>query len=72
MYFQKYRLRKTWLDICLKSRLPEDPSTDNMANGRNHCGNMKDSTFPIFINHCGGNYVAKSSFSEIQNPKAVC
>ena len=54
MYFRKYRLRKTWLDKCLKSRVPEDPSTDNMANGPKHYCNLNDSTFRIFINHCKG------------------
>ena len=25
MFFQKYRLRKTWLDLCPKSLVSEDP-----------------------------------------------
>ena len=62
MYFQKYRLRKTLLDQCLKSHVSQDPSTDNMANGWKDCCNLNESTFPIFINNYGGNYVAKSSF----------
>ena len=30
MYFWTYRLRKTWLNKCLKSPVSEDPSTSNM------------------------------------------
>ena len=33
MYLSNYGLRKTWLDICLKSTVLEDPSTSNMVNG---------------------------------------
>ena len=49
MYFWTYGLRKTWLDKCLKSPVWEDPSTSNMENGPNHCWNLNDSTFIIFI-----------------------
>ena len=62
MHFRKYRVLKAWLDKCLKSRVSKDPSTDNMANGSRHCYNLNDSTFTIFINHYGGNYVGKSLF----------
>ena len=59
MYFRKYQLRKPSLDECLKNRVSEDPSTDNMANGSKHFWNLNDSTF---INPCGGNYVGTSFF----------
>ena len=49
MYFWTYGIRKTWLDKCLKSPVWEDPSTSNMENGPNHCWNLNDSTFTIFI-----------------------
>ena len=62
MYFRKYRLQKRWLHKCLKSRVSEDPLTDNMANGSKHWSNLNDSTFIIFINHCEKNYVVKSLF----------
>ena len=62
MSFGNYRLRKRWLDKCLTSHASEHPSTNNMANGSKHCCNMNDSNFTIFINHCGRNYVGKSSF----------
>ena len=51
MYFRKYRLRKKWLDKCLKSRVSEDPSNGNIANGSKHCCNLNDSTLAVFINH---------------------
>ena len=51
MYFQKYRLRKTWLDKCLKSRVSEDPELENMENWSKECSNQNDSTFTKFINH---------------------
>ena len=44
---------------CLTSRVSEDPSTDKIAKGREHCSNLNDSTFTIFINHREGNYVEK-------------
>ena len=72
MYFWNYRLRKTWLDKCVKSPLSDDPSKDNMANGSKHCCNLNDSALTIFSNQCEGNYVAKVSFSDIQNPKTFC
>ena len=62
MYFRKYRLRKKWLDKCLKSRVSEDPYTDNKANGSKHCCNLNSSTFRIFINHCEGSCIGKSLF----------
>ena len=62
MYFPKYCLRKTWLDKCLKSRVSEDPSTDNMSNGSKHCRNLNDSTFTIIIKYSGANYVGKCLF----------
>ena len=52
MYFWNYRLRKTWLEECLKSPTSEDPSTRNFVNGLRHCSNLHDSTFIIFIDHC--------------------
>ena len=72
MYFWNYWLRKTWLDQYLKKCVSQDASTDNIGNGKKHCCNLNDSTFTIFITHCGRNYVKKVSFSDIKNPMAVC
>ena len=62
MYFRKNRLRETWLDKCLNSRVSEDPSTENMINGSKHCWNLNDSTFTIFINQCEDNCIGKGLF----------
>ena len=59
---RELRLRKTWLDKCLKNRVSEDPATNNTANALKHCCNLNDSIFNIFINHCEGNCVGKSQF----------
>ena len=60
MYFRKYRLRKIWLDNCVKSRVSEDPEADNTKNGWKHCSNMKNSAFRIIINHCEGSSIGRS------------
>ena len=62
MYFQNYRLRKTWLDQCLKSSVSQYPSTDNTVNGPQHYCNLNDRTFTIFINHPKGSFIGKSPF----------
>ena len=49
MHFLTYGIRKTSSDKCFKSPVWEDPSTSNMENGPNHCWNLNDSTFIIFI-----------------------
>ena len=53
MYFWTYRLGKTLLEICLKSRLSEDPWTSNLVNGPKLCWNLNNSTFTIFIDPRG-------------------
>ena len=60
MYFRNYRPRKTQLDKCLKSTVWDDPSTANMVNRPKHWFNLNASIFTIFIDHCEGNWVAKS------------
>ena len=71
MYFSKCRLRKTWLDKCLKSHVSEDPYTDNMENWSKQCSNLNDSTFTKFINTLKVVGLEKVSFSDTQNPKTV-
>ena len=63
MYFRYYRLQKTWLDNCLKSRVSDEPQTDNMENGSEKCCNLNDSNFTKFINNCEGSCIGKSVFS---------
>ena len=36
MYFQNYRLRKPWVDKCIKSLILEGNSKRNMVNGPKH------------------------------------
>ena len=55
--FPENSLRKIWLHKCLKSRLSEDPYTENTANGSKHCSNLNDRTFRIFINQCEGSCI---------------
>ena len=62
MYLRKYRLRKMWLNNCLKSPVSEDPSTGKIGNWLKHCCNLNDSTFTTFINHCEGIFVGKTPF----------
>ena len=54
MYFRKYRLRNTWLDIWLKSPVSDEPLKGNMVNGPKDCCNINDSTVTIFSNHFKG------------------
>ena len=62
MYFEKSRLRKIWLDKCLKNRVLEDPYTDNAENGLKHCCNLNGCAFSIFIKHFVGSCVGKRFF----------
>ena len=55
MCFGHYGLRKTWLDIWLKSPVSEDSLTGNMVNGTKHCCNLNDSTVTLFSDHFEGN-----------------
>ena len=71
MYFPKYRIRKTWLDKCLKRRVSEDPQTDNMENWLKQCSYLNDSTFTKFINTVKAVALEKVSPSDTQNPKTV-
>ena len=65
--FPKLRIPNTCLDKCLKSLVPEKPSTYNMVNGPKQCWNHHHSTFIIFINHCPGNAVEKVPLIDWQN-----
>ena len=55
MYFGSYRLRKPWLDKCLKGLVSEDPSISNMVRGTKHCSSLNGTTFTKFIDHCERN-----------------
>ena len=62
MYLGNYRLKKTWLDQCLKSPVSEYPSKRNMANAPKHCSHLKDSPFTTFIDHWEVNCPTKSLY----------
>ena len=62
IYFWGYRLRKTRLDICLKSPASDYFSKRNMVNESQPCLNLNDKTFTIFIDQQEGSLVAKSLF----------
>ena len=53
---------KNVVRIDLKKCVSQDASTDNIANGSKHCCNLNDSTFTIFINHCGRSCIGKNLF----------
>ena len=55
MFFRNYALRKTWLDICDKSPVSEDPLLRNMVNWFKHCFDLENSTVTIFTDHLEGN-----------------
>ena len=62
MYFGKSHLGKIWLDKRQKSRISEDPQTENMANPLKRYSNLNDSTVTKLINHCEGSCIGKSLF----------
>ena len=55
MYFRNYALRKTCLDVGLKSPVSGDPSKGNMVNGPTKCWNLNGSNVTIFSDHFEGN-----------------
>ena len=67
MYLQDYRLRKTWLCKCLKSRVSENRLTDNMANLSKHCCDLNDSTFTKVIDHCDDSSIGKKCLLVLYN-----
>ena len=55
MWLRNYGLRKAWLNKSLKILVAEDHWTNNILRRINHCSNVNDNTFTIFIDHCEGN-----------------
>ena len=72
MYFRNYGRQKMWLDKCLKSPISDDPLTGNMVNRPRFWFSLNASSFTIFVDHCGGNWVGKSCFSDMQSLKTFC
>ena len=71
MYFRKYRLRKIWLDKFLKSRVSEDPETDNKENGSRHCSNLMTAPLQYLLITLKVVAFEKVSFSHKQSSKAA-
>ena len=51
MYFQNYRMSKTWLNHSLESAVLEPPSPVEVLIGTKHLSNLHQSTFIIFFDH---------------------
>ena len=62
MYFRNYGLRKTCLDIWLKSAVSDDPFIGNMVNVPKQCFNLNDSTVTIFSDDFERTWFRKSLF----------
>ena len=50
--FLNYGLQKTQSDKCLKSAVSEYLLTSKMVNVPEHCSNLNDGTFIIYIDYC--------------------
>ena len=72
MYFRYERLRKTWLDICLKSLSLEERLTANVINRPKQSCNMNDSTVTTFTYQFKVNESEHVSFGDLQNLITVC
>ena len=71
MYFRNYRLRKTWLDQCLKCPVSEDPTKSNMVNAPKHCSNLKDTSLPYLLITGKSIVLEKVSVRYVQKLKTV-
>ena len=69
MYFPYYRLRKKWLDQCLKSPVSEDTLKSKMKNEPKYL--EISMTAPYFLSNVKKVDPRKVSFSDIQNLKTV-
>ena len=73
MYFRNYRIRKKWLDKCLKTPVSEEPSTSNMLKtGANTFAIWTTAPLPQLLIILKVIELEKVSFSAMQNLKTVC
>ena len=72
MYFRNDRLRKTWLDKCLKSPVSEDPSTSDMVNDPNTVEICTTATLSYLLITVEATKLEKVSLSDMQNLRTVC
>ena len=71
MYFQYYRLRKTWLDERLKSPVSEDPLKSNMENAPKYVEIWMKAPLPYLLIAMKAIDLQKVSLSDMQNLKTV-
>ena len=71
MYFQYYRLRKTWLDERLKSPVSEDPLKSNMENAPKYVEIWMKARLPYLLIAVKAIDFQKVSVSDTQNLKTV-
>ena len=71
MYFPYYRLRKKWLDQCLKSPVSEDTLKSKMKNEPKYLEISMTAPLPYFLSNMKKVGPRKISFSDIQNLKTV-
>ena len=71
MYFPYYRLRKKWLDQCLKSPVSEDTLKSKMKNEPKYLEISMTAPLPYLLSNLKKVGSPKISFSDIQNLKTV-
>ena len=70
--FRNYRLRKGWLDKCLKRPVSEDPPSGNIISRPKHCFSLSDTPFPDLLIKGKVIELEKVSVSDMENLKDVC
>ena len=72
MYFGKSRVRKIWLDKCLKSLFQRTLRQTTWQIGRNFVAIIMTEPFQYLFNTFKVGTLEKAFFSDTQNPKTVC
>ena len=74
MYFRvaSYRLRKTRLNKCLKSRISEHPSRLSILKGAKHSWNLHDTTFIILFITLRESDLENVSLSDMWYLRTIC
>ena len=72
MYFWKYRLKKLWLDKCLKGSVLEDLLQPTKQMGRNSVAIRIAEPLEYLLITVKVVVLEKVSFSDTKYPKAVC
>ena len=72
MFFWNYRLRKKYLDKCLKSVVLENYSTSNMVNGPDTIKVSTTAALSYLLITVKAIEVEKISLSDMQNHRSFC